>query len=132
MASLVEIRAGQDPSLADVIRSREGRDPVQIADDLLSRAQRAMPNASLGERRVLLAPKLMASALRTGDYQRFALVLEESLAQAQELRDRDLASQVTDDLHLLRAYWDGDVELEALRQREFLADVVPLLPKRKP
>lgn len=134
MASLLEIRSAQDPALAKAIRDRENRDAVEIADDLLGHAEQLSPTATLRERRVFLAPKLMASALRTADESRFEILLEDALVQAQQVRDRDLAARFTEDLEQMRSYWLGDpvVTLEDLRGRSLLAELVPFLPQRTP
>ncbi len=134
MASLLEIRSSQDPALASTIRERENRDAVEIADDLLDRAEKLSPTATLRERRVFLAPRLMASALRTADETRFELLLEKALVQAQQVRDPDLAARFTEDLEQVRSYWLGDtmVTLEDLRGRSLLSELVPFLPQRTP
>lgn len=130
MASLLEIRA-EDPSVRDAIRAREGRDAVAIADDLLGQAEQLRPAASLRERRVFLAPRLMASALRTRDDERFEALLDLTLQAARGVRDPDLAARFTDDLRALQSHWNGQAGLDELRGRPLLAELVPLLAERK-
>lgn len=133
MAFLVEQRARLWPELGRAFEDRYGEHPVGRAAAYLERAERARGSGPLRERRAYLAVRLVAPALERGDLALALARIDEALRLLADVPDQKTAARQRAALVRLRRYLTGDpaVPYEGLLEDPWLADLAPVLPRRR-
>ncbi len=130
MAYMVQIRCQQNPALASLFRERMAKEPAELTDYYLERAQAIDPSQSRAEHRVIGKVGLIAGQLRTRNRVAALEFLAATLRGLESFRDQHLAAEWKTALLDLKSHLEGGASLQDLKKHPQLDEILLVLERQ--